>query len=162
MPKLEKMCQSLNLSKSISEHHQHYAELSSDQCVKKVHLTFNKRISTVIAKSCWLNERPINCCLDKRRKWIISNWIILATIISEYFKFNKSNSILSTVNMIRFSNLNKINSSSSCFYILIASFLLLINTSTVGKSKSFMLFKLLFKFALSNKKEKETIACFFY
>ena len=139
MPELEKMCQSLNLSKSISEHHQRYAELSNDQCAKKVQLTFNKRISTVIAKSCWLNEQPINYCLDKRRKWIISNWIILGTIISEYFRLHTSNSILPTVNMIRFSNLNKINSSSSYFYILIASFLLLINTSTVGKSKSFVI-----------------------
>lgn len=68
-------------------------------------------------------------CLDKRRSWTAFNWIILFSIISELFNFfNRSSA--GRLNMLRFCNLNKINSSFSLFiYILITSSLI----NTIGK-----------------------------
>ena len=68
--------------------------------------------------------------LDKRRSWITFNWIISFSI-SELFSCSSRPSA-GRPNMLRFCNLNKINSSFSLFiYMLITSSL--INTSTVGK-----------------------------
>lgn len=161
----EKMCQSSingkttnkkitnnKSNKSISEHHQLYAELSNDRCAKKVQLTFDKQKS-IVAKSFWLNEQTINYYLDKRSKWIIFNGIILVfSIISHFLKFNfelihrsihRSIEMMkksTRLKMIRFCNSNKINLSfNNEFYISIIIFFIL-TINTIGKLISLISF----------------------
>ena len=152
------MCQSLDFSiKSIKntfvdtiaepfgEQHPPPDELQSVQYAQKVRLDRQAMTSPARPDA----GQTINYdCLDKRRSWIIFNWIILFSIVGELFNFF-SRSSAGRLNMFRFFNLNKINSSFSLFiYILITS---LINTSTIGKF--WLVFLLVIAFHLNEEKK---------
>ena len=138
------MCQSLDSSaksigNTVAEQHRPTDERppAKGRCAQKAQKARFDRSTTMANQA----RRPdggqtINYdCPDKRRSWTAFNWIILFSIISELFNFF-SRSSTGGLNMLRFCNLNKINSSFSLFiYILITSSL--INTSTIGKLSSF-------------------------
>lgn len=135
MPQVEKMCQSLHSSliksstNKLSERPPIEWPPSVDGA-SKVRSTCRPTMAEPVGRS----GPTINYdCLDKRRSWITLNWIILFSTISELFNFSSPSA--GRRNMLRFCNLNKINSSFSLFiYILITSSL--INTSTIGKLNS--------------------------
>lgn len=131
------MCQSLDSSiKSNTNKLAKRRPSANGLCAQKVRSTSDRPTTAMANPAGRPDGGPtINYgCLDKRRSWITLNWIILFSIISELFNFS-SRSPGGRPNMLRFCNLNKINSSFRLFiYILITSSL--INTSTIGKLNS--------------------------